>query len=797
MSKSRVSSLGISTAGVSGLHTDSTGLRRLARVARFGLAALALSAGLALSPAAALARPDTNAAAAITDPTPVSVQNWSSRLWTSARLGDVDQFKMLLENPPAEVQNDAAYASLRESIALLKTNVTKREEQRDKRLGEVRDELKELLDEDRTPAVLSNALKFSVELHELSRDKATVLADPQVSEIVTKAKDAALEAEAKGDWLMSTELFVRLNALLEQKGTFKDDVDRQGRRLAMLRLYAPKRLWELRDARLRADGEKPLPEYNGAADDYHNKLKGIDKAMVLRALNRAATEHVEQTTMRQVLTGAVDTLRTMAGTVDLRAAFAGLGNDAARAKFIAALDAEAAALKNGSKPLDLSDAAALLDRVLAANNDSVKIFEPAVLHEFGNGGMGQLDEFSAIIWPDELARFDRMTQGEFVGVGVQIEFDEFSNIKVVSPLEGTPAFRAGLRPGDVIKKVDGVNTFGLTLDQAVDLITGPINTKVTLTVEREDDAAQADAEGKKPKREIDFAMNRGRIEVVSVKGWKREGVHEDDWNWFVDEQNKIGYIRLTQFSRNTAAEFKNAVDRLEKRGMKGLVVDLRFNPGGYLDQAVEIANEFINQGVIVMMQGPSKRPEQPERAQVGRATLGETPVVVLVNEGSASASEIVSGALQYYGSPNKTGSTIKTIVMGSRSFGKGSVQKVYSIGDNARMKLTTQYYMLPNGRIVHRKPGAADWGVTPNLLVEMLPKQVADALTIRKNADVLALDGAGNIVPNSSASANPDDLLSKGTDLQLETALLLIKSQVPPKGIEQARANEEPKETAR
>ena len=113
------------------------------------------------------------------------------------------------------------------------------------------------------------------------------------------------------------------------------------------------------------------------------------------------------------------------------------------------------------------------------------------------------------------------------------------------------------------------------------------------------------------------------------------------------------------------------------------------------------------------------------------------------------------------------------------------------------MKLTTQYYMLPNGRIVHRKPGATEWGVTPNLLVEMLPKQVADALTIRKNADILSLDAGGNIVPNASASANPDDLLTKGTDLQLETALLLIKSQLPPKGVEQARVNEEPKDVAR
>jgi carboxyl-terminal processing protease len=211
---------------------------------------------------------------------------------------------------------------------------------------------------------------------------------------------------------------------------------------------------------------------------------------------------------------------------------------------------------------------------------------------------------------------------------------------------------------------------------------------------------------------------------------------------------------------------------MQKEGLRGMVMDLRFNPGGYLDQAVQVSNLFVDSGVLVAMQGPGGRAESPEVARSNVARLSKTPVVVLINEGSASASEIVSGTLQHYG---ETGD-VNVMVMGQRSFGKGSVQKVFGISDDAAMKLTMQYYAIPDAappgyRIIHRKPGAHEWGIAPTVPVEMLPKQTTEAILLRRDADVLPGDAA----PGAKERPNADKLLTDGMDLQLESALAVLK----------------------
>src|SRR5262249_36745097 len=159
-------------------------------------------------------------------------------------------------------------------------------------------------------------------------------------------------------------------------------------------------------------------------------------------------------------------------------------------------------------------------QLIVADEHTVNVGDKVVLHEFGNGAMSRLDDFSAIIWPDELARFDRMTQGQFRGVGVQIQIDDESQmIKVVTPLEGTPAQRAGIRSGDLIKKIDGKDAVGISLNQAVDLITGPVDSKVVMTMQRKTE--KSDEQGKDISQDIDFNLVRAIIPIVSVKGWKR------------------------------------------------------------------------------------------------------------------------------------------------------------------------------------------------------------------------------------------------------------------------------------
>jgi carboxyl-terminal processing protease len=462
-------------------------------------------------------------------------------------------------------------------------------------------------------------------------------------------------------------------------------------------------------------------------------------------------------------------------TGELAEVLEGLRDENARGEFLSFVRKQRDEIRkrdaDSRRGVGLAELDLTISRMLAVNRFSVKLSEQALLHEFGNGAMSALDDYTAVIWPDEIKRFQRNTRGEFVGVGIQIEMDDLQNIRVVTPLEGTPAQRAGVQTGDLIKKVDGHSTVGFTLDQAVEVITGPKRTTVTLTVER--------GEGDE-KREIDFELNRQRIELPTVRGWRKAqaGDEADAWDWFVDEDAGIGYIRLTSFSDNTTDRFDEAVEIMRRRGLNGLILDLRFNPGGLLDEAVSISNRFIDDGMIVKTEDASGavRSREFARRLPKNKRLDDIPVAVLINEGSASASEIVSGAIQ---AEAQLDGTLKATIVGRRSFGKGSVQNVFPLtADNsAMMKLTTQYYKLRGDKIIHRRPGASEWGIEPDIEVEMLPEQIIEAAKIRRDADVLALDENGRII-NDPDRPDPDSLLEVGGDLQLQTALVVLEGQI-------------------
>jgi carboxyl-terminal processing protease len=744
-------------------------------------------------------------------------------LWETARKGDFDQLDAQLVKLDRKGAAEAD-KSIADAASALSTHIAQREKDRAARITEVRADIDKALDtKPETDVSLAKALRSTIELHMISLDKDAVLAEPKIKGMITRSAAAARTAEQRGDVVSAGELFVLLDALLDVPGTYKEDVRRLIQRQDMLRLYAPELLYKQRQERQKAAGEEALPEYNPFGDDWRTKLASIDTSLIVRAIGKTR-QHVEQKPVNTLLAGGLEAVKTMVTTKDLQEAFKDnngkpttrLANENERRLMLAFLDREQADLAGrGDRPgggqLDQVQVEELLTRLTKQNDESVKIPAPALLHEFGNGVMSKLDEFSAIIWPDELRRFEKNTQGRFVGIGVQIEYDELFNIRVVTPLEGTPAQRAGIHPKDIIEKVDGRSILGLSLDQAVEVITGPEGTSVTLTLQREvEDAAGAKPEAKpetkqpeakpdadkaggkagddakpatpakssKPKQEIDVKVTRSVITVPTVKGWKREGVREDSWDWFIDDANHIGYVRLLQFSESTSRELDRAISEMKRQGLNGLVLDLRFNPGGLLDQAVKVARKFIRvpDAPIVMTQLAGGMIEPPETTRPAQATLADVPLVVLINEGSASASEIVSGALETYAHQGN----LDAVVLGARSYGKGSVQNVWPIGVNASaaMKVTTAYYMLPDKRIIHRRTGALTWGVEPDLKVEMLPKQTADALNLRRNADVLPLDEHGLIKPAADKAApDPDDLIAKGVDLQLETGLMLLRAK--------------------
>lgn len=744
------------------------------RTARRLLASLALASTLLAGPVAAQQR----TAQASDHGEIATVGDLSRQVWADARRGNGDAAIDALRRIPAEAA-DPAIAKLRALPELLEQNRLKQVEARSKKIEEVRKQLDEALAKPQTATTLSAALKSAVELHMISLDKAAVLAEPQIQDLIQKADAAAREAESKGDWFTANELFFRLSLLLEEQGAYDDDVRRLGHRLNMIRLFVPERFWQLRNEMRLAEGKDPLPPYNGLGEDYRQKLIGVTAELVKVAIERAALQHVDndKITRRELILGGLDFVRTLVTTTDLQPVFPGLGDEDARRKMLDFIEQRSRQIADKPTAVTGSDVSSTMAELLRVNRESVNIPEAALVREFGDGAMSRLDDFSGIIWPDEVARFERMTQGKLKGVGIQIQLDEATQmIKVVTPLEGTPAQRAGIKTGDFIKKINGQSAAGISTQQAVELITGAPNTKVTLTMER---VVGKDENGKDITQDIDFELVRAVIPLASVKGWKRTGPKEDEWDWFIDPENRIGYIRLLQFQDDTTKELRAAISEMKAAGLKGLVLDLRFNPGGLLTEAVSVANAFVSRGTIVSTTGD----ERSEVADPRRRILDGIPLVVLINEGSASASEIVSGAIRYYADRGD----IQAILVGQRSYGKGSVQNVYPLTPTSLLKLTTQHYLLPGGDLIHRKKGAKQWGVDPHVKVELLPDQITEALTLRQDADVLEIDQDGNVVADAEPPPNPDRLITEGIDLQLQYALVLLQSQALPSSVRQVR----------
>lgn len=288
------------------------------------------------------------------------------------------------------------------------------------------------------------------------------------------------------------------------------------------------------------------------------------------------------------------------------------------------------------------------------------------------------DPYTRFMDPDEFRNMQIDTSGELTGVGIQItQEEETDEIVVVAPIEDTPAFEAGLRSKDVILEIDGQSTEGMELNDAVSLIRGPVGSDVTLTVRRED-------------KELDFTLTRARIEIHPVRYSVREA-----------PEGPVGYIRLTQFSNNAAGEMKEAIEDLESQEVVGYILDLRSNPGGLLYSSIEIARMWIDEGGIVST--VNRQGIVDEEAANNRA-LTDKPLVVLVDGGSASASEILSGALQ---------DNNRAELVGTQTFGKGLVQSVRSLPDGSGVAITIAKYLTPSGRDINQQ------GISPDIPVEL------------------------------------------------------------------------------
>jgi carboxyl-terminal processing protease len=342
-----------------------------------------------------------------------------------------------------------------------------------------------------------------------------------------------------------------------------------------------------------------------------------------------------------------------------------------------------------------------------------ELFEAAI-----QGILSKLDPHSSYISPEELGQFRASVENEFGGVGIQIAIDG-GTLLVVSPLYGTPAYRAGIVPGDRITEIDGDSTEGITIDKAMQKLKGAPGSKVTVKV-LHSGAAKTEK----------VVLARELIHVETVLGDRR--LPNDSWDYLLDHDKRIGYIRLTAFSRDTAHDLRHALEELQAAKPRGLILDLRFNPGGLLTSAIEVSDLFISKGRIVSTSGRNS----PERAWDAHpeGTFEGFPMVVLVNRFSASASEIVSACLQDHH---------RAVVIGERTWGKGSVQNVIELEDGrSLLKLTTSSYLRPSGHNIHRFPGAKEedeWGVRPDKGYELKldDRETMALVRDRRDRDIL------------------------------------------------------------
>jgi len=309
------------------------------------------------------------------------------------------------------------------------------------------------------------------------------------------------------------------------------------------------------------------------------------------------------------------------------------------------------------------------------------------------GLLKPLDPFSQFMEPDTYKELKVETEGQFGGLGIRIAVrDEW--ITVITPLPGTPAYKVGILPNDKIIKIEGESTYGMSIEEAVKRLRGTPGTKVTITISREG-----------VKDPIDFTITRDIIKIEVIK--------------YKMLENNIGYIALFEFNSNSYNDMKKALEELKKQGMESLVLDLRNNPGGLLDQAVNIAKLFIGKNKLIVYTEGRKSPRKEYRADT-TALYEDIPIVLLVNGGSASGSEILAGALQ----DNK-----RAILIGSRTFGKASVQSVIDLGDGYGLKLTTAKYYTPSGRCIQRDESVKSstqtytGGIVPDIVIEV-PKEV-------------------------------------------------------------------------
>lgn len=586
--------------------------------------------------------------------------------------------------------------------------------------------------------------------------KTELLSDPFVKQVFQKIIDKAAEFELQGKWLDAyISCYAWLQAIDPNNEAYSD--------------YAK----ELLDK-----AGITVSFQDSPCETRQERFQGVKKEIFIRAINALNVHYISAIDYSQMASEAIKRCGLL-GEV-MRTSFSqnllaeGPENSfsppdanelTAWSAALATVLYEVESTLGGSAEFGKDKFIEVFERVLALNTATVQLPRTVLIAQFAEAALGALDPYTVMVWPRQVQDFEKMMTNEFTGIGIEISKPK-GLLTVAGLLPDTPAYKAGLDAGDIIAAVNGIETKDMSLICAVHKITGPKGTKVTLTIKRT---------GEEKTRDV--TITRAKITVPTIRGWQR--TKTGDWLYMIDQQNKIGYVRLTSFSIDTPRDLEKVLNQLEQEGLKGLILDLRFNSGGLLESAVGVADIFLEEGWIVTTQpGFGRTPTYKPAHKKG--THPNYPLVILINSSSASASEIVAGA-------SADDLHERAVLVGTRTHGKGSVQGITQYpGGGAQLKYTMAYYHLPSGQRVKsqkevEKQGRKDWGVGPDIEVRIgsdssvITDELRKMLNVQRENDVLvqADRDEGRALPKKHTAEE-----TLASDPQLAVGVLIIKTKL-------------------
>ncbi|MFA5252521.1 MAG: S41 family peptidase [Phycisphaerae bacterium] len=594
---------------------------------------------------------------------------------------------------------------------------------------------------------ISKALSVIAKVSEFAdkAQKTELLSGPFTQRSFQKAIDKASELESKGKWLDAYSIcYSWLQAIDGNNKAYSDHAEQLIEKASIAALFQ-----------------------DSPCESRKERFENVKKEMFTRSIEALRLDYVSSILdYRQMAIKAVKRCELLAEVTSLspeaRSSLgeSGVSLDEGRlTAWSSGLKAILDEIENSPMEVKKDKFIDIFENVQALNTTTVELPTQLLITQFAEAALSALDPYTVIVWPKQTEDFEKVMTNEFTGIGIEIS-KEKGQLTVASLLPDTPAYYSGIDADDAIENIDGVETKDMSLSCAVKNITGPAGTQVRLTIRRagEDETR-------------DITITRAKITVPTIRGWKR--TETGKWLYMIDTNRKIGYIHITSFSEKTASDFEDVLNQLESEGLNGLILDLRFNSGGLLNMAIEIADKFLEEGPIVITRPRSWVSSTYAWARK-EGTHPNYPLVILINSYSASASEIVAGALA---DPLHN----RAVLVGERTHGKGSVQGIISYPKGgAQLKYTMAYYYLPSGQRVKsqdevKKEGTDDWGVGSDVEVKLGSDEIKKMFDVQRDNDVLVrADHDKEAAPLKKHTAEE----SLAADPQLEVGLLVVRSKL-------------------